>query len=317
MEFKFNLPTRLPKIVILTDMMKEMINRTLSVHALSPLVLWYGQARVGKTTTALYMKEELNRLFVEDDPNTFRAAHYVVGKVKSGNDWKRAIGSFYKETLGYNMDKGFYVSNTPEALARQTVHSLRRKHIQLVFVDEAGTLSLEALRGINLIRDIAENDDWTLTIVFVGMDDLPDKLIKIPQIHKRVLETCHFTEYGIDDTRMFLKKLHPHFEKLNPKNKAHQEQVKTVHELCGGLPGLIVSFIHKLNYRLQSVTDEVDAVFLRAIYELSNQSMISALKESRRRYSPYEVVPRSETPVKPRPQKPKGSSRSGKKAKNS
>ena len=63
---EFNLPKRSQKITIVTDMMREMINRTLAVHTLSALVLWYGQARIGKTTTARYMVEEINKLFYED-----------------------------------------------------------------------------------------------------------------------------------------------------------------------------------------------------------------------------------------------------------
>jgi len=158
-------------------------------------------------------------------------------------------------------------------------------------VDEAGTLSLEAIRGLCLIRDIAANEDWTLTIVFIGMDDLPDKLVKIPRIHLRLLDTCHFTQYEVEDTWRLLEKLHPYFAKLDPKSKAHREQVETIHEMCGGLPGLIVPYVHKLSYRLQSLKGEVDLLFLRAVHELSNESMMNALKESRRVYRPYKVVP--------------------------
>src|SRR5256885_6222422 len=273
MESEFNLPKRTQKITVVTDMMREMINRTLAVHTLSALVLWYGQSRIGKTTTALHMVEEINKLFDEGNTETFRAVHYEVGRIRSGsgNEWKRAIRSFYQETLKSQLDEGFYTRNAPEALAHQLVHGLRRRRIELVFVDEAGTLSLEAIRGICLIRDIAANESWTLTTVFIGMDDLPDKLIKIPRIHLRLLDTCHFTQYEVEDTWRLLEKLHPYFAKLDPMVKAHREPVETVHEICGGLPGLIVPYVHKLNYRLQSLKGDVDATFLRAVHELSNE----------------------------------------------
>jgi hypothetical protein len=297
---EFNLPKRSQKITIVTDMMREMINRTLAVHTLSALVLWYGQARIGKTTTARHMVEEINKLFDEDKPDTFRAVRYDVGKIQSGsgNEWKRAIRSFYEETLKCPLDEGFYSRKAPEALAHQVVHGLRRKRIELVFVDEAGTLSLEAIRGLCLIRDIAANEDWTLTIVFIGMDDLPDKLIKIPRIHLRLLDTCHFTQYEVEDTWRLLEKLHPYFSKLDPRSKMHREQVETVHEICAGLPGLIVPYVHKLSYRLQSLKGDVDVMFLRAVHELSNESMMGALKESQRVYRPYKIVPG--TPVEER-----------------
>lgn len=295
---EFNLPKRVKKITVVTPLMREVINRTLTVHTLSALVLWYGQARIGKTTTAIYLSEEINRLFDESNPDSFRAVHYEVGRIQSGsgNEWKQAIRGFYEATHGSQLDEGFYKRNTTEAIARQVVHGLRRRRIELVFVDDAGTLSLEAIRGICLIRDTAANQGWTLTIVFIGMDDLPDKLIKIPRIHLRLLDTCHFTKYEVDDTWELLKKLHPYFEKLDPKIKAHREQVETVHELCSGLPGLIVAYILKLSYRLQTLTGEVTIPFLRAVYELSNESMVNALKESRKDYKPYQVV--SSTQVK-------------------
>jgi DNA transposition AAA+ family ATPase len=290
---EFNLPRRVTKITVVTPMMREMINRTLAVHTLSALILWYGQSRIGKTTTALYLSEELNRLFDESNPDSFRAVHYEVGKIgsRNGNEWKQGIRGFYEATHKSQIDEGFYKRNTPEAIARQVVHGLRRRRIELVFVDEAGTLSLEAIRGICLIRDTAVNEGWTLTVVFIGMDDLPDKLIKIPRIHLRLLDTCHFTKYEVNDTWELLKKLHTYFKNLDPKNKAHQEQVETVHELCSGLPGLIVPFVHKLSYRLQTLTGDVSVPFLRAVHELSNESMVNALKESRRVYRPYQVVP--------------------------
>lgn len=293
MEPEFHLPRRAQKITVVTPMMKEMINRTLAVHSLSALVLWYGQARIGKTTTARYMAEEINKLFNEGNPDTFRIFHYEVGRIISGqgNEWKRAIRGFYQAIFESQLDQGFYVRNPPEAIARHVVHGLRRRRIECVFVDEAGTLSIEAIRGICLIRDTAVNEGWTLSIVFVGMDDLPDKVIKVPRIHLRFLDTCHFTQYGVDDTWNLLKKLHPYFDKLDQKTKAHREQVETIHELCCGLPGLIVPYVHKLSYRLQFLTGDVDVPFLRAIHELSNESMMNALKESRRIYRPYQVVP--------------------------
>lgn len=300
MQPDFSLPRRVKKITIVTPMMREMINRTLAVHALSALVLWYGQARIGKTTTAIYLSGEINKRFDESNSDSFRAVHYEVGRIgnRGGNEWKQAIRGFYEATHGSQLDEGFYNRNTPEAIARQVVHGLRRRRIELVFVDEAGTLSLEAIRGICLIRDTAVNEGWTLTIVFIGMDDLPDKLIKIPRIHLRLLDTCHFTQYEISDTWDLLKKLHPYFENLDPDNKAHQEQVEIIHDLCAGLPGLIVPYVHKLSYRLQTLTGDMAVPFLRAVHELSNESMVNALKESRRVYRPYQVVPSTQVKEK-------------------
>lgn len=280
------------KDIVITPMMKEMINRTLSVHPLGALVVWYGQSRIGKTTTGRYMANHLNETFDEDDPDTFRAVHYEVGPVPkgSGNEIKRGIRSLYQAALGAQMDEGFYNRNPPEGLAAQLVYGLRRKRIRLIIVDEAGGLSADAIRGMNLVRDTAENEGWTLTLVFVGMDDLPQKITKYPQLHHRIQEWCYFDQYDIDATWTLLTKLHPYFANLDAKKKAHHEQVEVVHELCSGLPGLIVPFVQLLDYRLSLATGEITAEFLRAIYMRRNESMMQSLRDSSKPYSPFKRV---------------------------
>jgi hypothetical protein len=284
------------KDIVLTPMMKEMINRTLSVHPGGALVVWYGQSRIGKTTTGRYMANHLNEVFEEDNPNTFRAVHYVVGAVGkgSGNEIKKGIRSLYQAALSIQMDEGFYIRNPPEVLAAQLVHGLRRKRIQLIIVDEAGSLSADAIRGMNLVRDTAENEGWTLTLVFVGMDDLPQTMTKYPQIHKRVHEWCYFDQYDVDATWTLLAKLHPYFDKLDARKKAHHEQVEVIHELCSGLPGLIAPFVQLLDYRLSHAKSEINADFLRAIYMRTNESMMQSLRDSSKPYRPYQKVLSSE-----------------------
>jgi hypothetical protein len=283
------------KNIVVTSMMKEMINRTLCVHPLSALVVWYGQARIGKTTTAMHMVNRLNEVFDENNPDTFRAIYYEVGPVLkgSGNEVKKGIRSLYQAGLNIQMDEGFYNRNPPEVIAGQLVHGLRRKRIQLVVIDEAGTLSADAIRGMNLVRDVAENEGWTLTLVFVGMDDLPHTMIKYPQLHKRIHEWCYFDHYDLDATWALLTKLHPYFETLDAKKKAHREQVEVVHELCAGLPGLIVPFVQQLDYRLSQADGEITSAFLRAIYMRTNESMVQALNDSQKSYMPFERVRRN------------------------
>jgi hypothetical protein len=207
----------------------------------------------------------------------------------SGNEWKKAIRSLYQAAFGTQMDQGFYVRNPPEELARHTVHALRRIDIKLVIIDEAARLSTEAIQAMSLIRDIAHGQGWPLTIIFVGKDDLPRLITKVEHINKRVLEWCYFTEYSLEDTWTFLTELHPYFAGLDPKKAAHIEQIQAVHELCIGLPGLMVPLLQHLDYRLSNFSGTVDANFIRAVHELTKRSMVDALKASRLPYSPPEA----------------------------
>jgi hypothetical protein len=289
MSMKILFPKPRQKKIVVTDTMTEIINRTLAVHTLSALVVWSGQSRVGKTTTGCYMVDQLNQQFNENDPDSFRAVYYEVGEIKkgSGNEMKKGIRSLYRGALHSQLDEGFYRNNPPEAIAEQLVYGLHRKHIGLVIVDEAGCLSLDAIRGMTLVRDNAESQGYTLTIVFIGMDDLPQKMNLLPQVRYRVKEWCNFSQYTLDEVWVLLKELHPYFANLNGSKSAHREQVEVVHELCLGLPGLIIPFVQKFDYRLTNYAGEVDVKFLRAVYELTNMSMIAALKESGHNYHPY------------------------------
>lgn len=288
---EFFLPEPRKQKIIVTPMMQEVINRSLSVHLLGALIVWFGAGRIGKTTTACYLVNWLNKRFDAHEPGSFRAFNYEVGRIAkgSGNEWKQAIRSLYQATFGTQMDQGFYLRNPPEELARHTVHGLRRIDIQFVIVDEAARLSSEAIQAMSLIRDVAHAQDWPLTIVFVGKDDLPRLMTKVEHVHKRVLEWCYFTEYSLEDTWTFLTELHPYFASLDAKKADHIEQVQAVHELCTGLPGLMVPLLQQLDYRLSYFSGTVDAKFIRAVHQLTNRSMIDALKESALPYKPHKA----------------------------
>jgi hypothetical protein len=262
------------------------------------------------------MVDYLNQQFNENDSDSFRAIHYEAGGTSSGNEVKKGIRSLYQGAKLGQMDEGFYRTNPPEAIAEQLVYGLRRKRIQLVVVDEAGCLALDSIRGMVLARDIAESQGYTLTLVFVGMDDLAQKMNILPQIRFRVNEWCNFSQYTLDEVWALLKELHPYFANLDGSKSAHREQVEVVHELCHGLPGLIVPFVQKFNYRLTNYKGEVDVKFLRAVYELTNKSMMAALKEAREAYPLYKSAERDKQQKAARkaPQeKPKKTQRRGSK----
>jgi hypothetical protein len=182
------------------------------------------------------------------------------------------------------LDQGTYLQLPPEALARQLIHGLRRKHIQIAFVDEAGSLSLESIRGMVAVRDEAENTGWTLTLVFIGMDDLPTKLTRLPQIAKRVHEWCYFEPYSLDEVWLLLTELHPFFAGLDGRKQQHQEMVQFIAEQYGGVPGEIVPFVRRLAHRLRDYKDEPDMRLLRAVHFSTQRDMNRAIEDSRLQY---------------------------------
>lgn len=278
-------PKRKREIIVETDQMKRAANRTLAVHTGGALVCWHGQSRVGKTTTARWLAEQINSQYDPNNPDAFRAVHYEVGEVPtwSGNKQKKGIKSLYNAVVG-RFDEGTYRSLPPEELARQLVHGCRRKAVRMVLVDEAGTLSLDAIRGMTLVRDTAELMEWTLSLVFIGMDDLPTTLTQVPQVEKRVHEWVYFTPYNLDETWALLAELHNYFAKLDGRKQEHREQVEFIHEQYGGFPGEIVPFLRRLDHRLQEFRGAVDLTLLRAVHLLLQRDKERALADTNQQY---------------------------------
>jgi hypothetical protein len=275
-------PARKPKKVVETTMMRQIISRTLAVHPLSALVVWYGETRIGKTTTAEYTVAKILEAYDQNNPLAFRAKYIEVGEIPpwSGNEMKKGIKSLYFAALRISLDEGVYQRDPIEAIAVRLIHELQKRNIQLVFIDEAGCLSLDAIRGMVLVRDIAESMGWTLTLVFVGMDDLPLKIEKLKQIAGRIGEWCYFVEYDLKDTWNLLAELHPHFAKLDRKNEEHQEQVSFLRETYGGFPGQVIQFIRRMEYRLQEHRGEIDLRFLRAVHLLTARDKKRSIEHS-------------------------------------
>ena len=285
---KFIFPELEEAHVIETDQMRRVVARTMAVHRGSSLLPWVGRSRLGKTTTARYLNNLINENFSDQDPRSFRSVHYEVGEItdSSRTGQKKGIRSLFHACIG-RMDSKFYNRSLPQDLAKELVYALKKKHIQMVFIDEAGNLSIEAIRGMVLVRDTAfDLENWTLTLVFIGMDDLPAKLVRLPQINNRTDEWCYFEPYSLKETFILLKHLHPHFSGLDLRNKEHLEQVEFIHEQFGGAPGLIVPFIRRLKSRQHTELDGIiDITGLMAVHISTVRDKDKALLDSQGGYT--------------------------------
>lgn len=279
-------PSPLPEHTVETQLMRQIIRRTMAVHTLGALVVWYGESRMGKTTTAQYMAREILLAYEEGNSHAFRAKYYETGEITAhyGNEMKRGIKSLYFASLGTPLDDGIYQRDPPEAIASLLVRELRRRNLQMIFVDEAGCLSLGAIWGMVLVRDVAKSLGWNLTLIFIGMDDLPQKMTRLAKLEGRVHEWCYFEEYNLKETWNLLAQLHSHFASLKHDNKEHEEQINFLYETYGGLPGQLVPFIQRMSYRLQEHRGEINLTFLRAVHLLTVRDKQQMLQHSLTHY---------------------------------
>ena len=283
-ETPFKHPISVEEIVIETDLMREMETRVLAMHHLCLLCLWYGSGGVGKTTTAEWMTRRANAAFTPQNPHAFKVVLYEVAKLKAGfgNETKRAIRSLYAAVSGMTVDEGYYGRCTAEEFADLVIDIAERQRVQLVFVDEAGLLSLDAIGGLILVSDKARQRKFPVTIVLIGMDDLPQKVKLRPQIRRRVPEWCHFQHYDLEQTYKLLRALHPHFAALNRDVVPDWEQVKFVHEISEGLPGYIIPFVSQFDAQYRGSRMIINKAFLRAVHLRTVYDTRDILAQSKR-----------------------------------
>jgi hypothetical protein len=245
--------------------MREVINRTLAVHPGN--AVWYGESRIGKTTTAQHLVKLITEAYDSSNPYAFRAIHYEAGAISnwSGNEQKRGLRSLYNSTIG-RIDEGLYNNDPNETIASNIVQGLMRKNIQLVCIDEAGNLTLDAIRGILMTYDAAKNLGYNLSFVFIGMDDLPVKVTNLPQVEGRMHEWCYFQPYSVKEIADALGKLCPSFADIDLNKPNDSEIVNCIYELCGGYLGLIVPFLQRVEKYQLIKPEEINSKYLRTIF---------------------------------------------------
>jgi hypothetical protein len=267
--------------VVMTALMRRTVRRTLDALGTGGLVVWSGLARIGKTTLALWMRDEAERTYVPDDPGCFRAFHYQVGAIRRGGDeQKRALRGLYQAFHQHPMDRAVERAYSAEAMARLLVHSLRQVATRLVFVDEAGNLSQDAIRGLTLVHDLAAGEGWTLAVVFIGMDDLPHTMEALPQIRGRIHQWCYFAEYDLAETWELLAALHPHFATLDRADETHRAQVQFIHDTVGGFPGTIVPYLARVDGELAAVGQALTLPALIAVHEFMKRDRDRAMHDA-------------------------------------
>lgn len=277
---------RRQRIVIETELMRSIMERTMAVHTGgSQMVVYTGPSRNGKTTTAEHMIALLEAQAA--DPDAFRAKHHAMPEIppRIGHEQKRAIGSLYEKLIG-RLDGGAYRFTRADTLAEDLVHGLRQRNIQMIFVDEACGLSLGAISGLKYVIDAAAsaNTRWPLTLVLIGMGRLPLTVQKVPQIRNRIADTCYFEPYSLDDTWDILAGLHSHFTGLDRSDPGNVSQVREIHSLSGGLPGLMAPFLDRLDAQSRLLGEPINAQLIRATRLMRTQDEARAIEAAQNGY---------------------------------
>jgi hypothetical protein len=282
MSFEVSFPEPPPKVIVETLFMIEVMDGVMRNQLAGNMSCWYGNAGIGKTTMAELLETKINEAFSKNqtNPNAFRAKHYQVGEnSEGGSEQKQGIKAVYI-AMGITLTEGEYRFRQTHELADDAVEIARRKRHKVFFLDEAGNLSTNAIRGIVTIRDRSVKIGWPISFIFIGMDDLPQKLDMLPQIRRRVHPWVYFEQYSFDETWDLLSKLHPHFKTLDKENQKHIAQVKFIYEIFGGYPGAIVNFLIDFDSAIKAHQGAVDERFLRSVHYLMTESKDKTIENS-------------------------------------
>lgn len=268
-----------------TGLMVRTARRTMSVTPGGGFAMWCGPSRAGKSRTARWLADKLAAA-CDTNPRAFYGVHYECAATPPGRDgMKRGVQSLYSGTIA-PMSETVYRQMTAETMAVQWVGGMRARRQRVAFLDEAGLLSIDALSGLALARDVAENAGWPVTLVLIGMDALPTRIKERPQVANRVHEWCYFTPYSLEETHELLGALHPHFAALDLDRPADRAQVSFVHEQFGGLPGLLVPFLRRLGQRAREMRVPIDLTVLRAVHLMTARDEQAAERAASAGYAP-------------------------------
>jgi hypothetical protein len=281
----FEYPDPVRTTVIETGMMRWAIKRTFAVHHLGGFCMWSGRAGMGKTTTAQQMAKLIEEAYDPENPKAFRAVHYEAGSVQdwSKHEAKRGIRSLYCG-VGCSLDEGTYRSYLPEELATDLVHFLIKTNTQFIFADEAGCLSLNTIRGMVTVSDTAKLKGWTLTIVLIGMDNLPTMLTRNAQVERRVYEWIYFKPCTVNETHKLLTTVHPYFAALDLKDKKHLRQVRYIHDACKGMPGSVTLFASRFRNLFEEFPGEDPMTLIQAAHIEPLYDKNRSINDSRSNY---------------------------------
>jgi type II secretory pathway predicted ATPase ExeA len=268
--------------IVETGQMRRVANATLDVHGGGTMVVWTGRQGIGKTTTAQWMVEQLAARYDNDDRAAFRTRYYETGGTppRAPKPGKKALRTLFTKTLG-PLDEGVYRRSEPEDLAETILAGLVQRNVQMVFIDEAGKLTVDAIRGLVLVRNLADTEGWNLTVVFIGMDDLPGMMKSVPQIDRRVEEWVYFKPYDVAETHTLLSELHPYFAGLDLDVREDRAQVEYLHEQYAGLPAQLVAYLRKLDGRQERLGRKIDMKLLKAVHLMTVRDKQRALADSR------------------------------------
>jgi Cdc6-like AAA superfamily ATPase len=277
--------------IVVTDTIELAASRILIVHEMrGQFALMAGRSGAGKTTAATHICSALTEDCDNKAPNAFRARQYVssdMRAVRADMIERRLLAEF----LGKALDISVPVDSrrqSPAMLSSQILVALKQRNIQMVFIDEAGLVPSLGLNVLaNLMNEACLKHHFPLTIVLVGMNDLPLTAYELPQVRRRIGDTICFEPYTAADALVVLREVDPYFSSLQTRPAEHDEVMEFLMSpevSDGGMLGQMIQLVERASKfaKVQGHTPSITA--LRTAHLIKAKDAQRAATDARQGY---------------------------------
>jgi hypothetical protein len=255
------------------------------------MVVITGKAGAGKTTAALYIEQLVNDAFEAEAENAFRAKHYVATDLRRSSGQvlqRRLLAEFARQVLNLTITSDMRSIDVP-ALMSTIARGLRLANMQLVFIDEAGHIPPAGLDHLaTLINFITTSERHPITIVLVGMHDLPTNVLQLPQVARRVAEFIHFERYDAKTALTVLRTINNYFSTLDLNSDEGRDAMAFLlspEVSDGGLIGLMVPLVERATVYAKHTNIPFGPRALRLAYSIMNSDAQRGRAEMERRWA--------------------------------
>jgi hypothetical protein len=275
----FTYPKVQDQAIFESSMMQRAESETTDAYVAGLCTLWAGSSGVGKTTTAEWMRDRINRAYVPENPDAFRARYLEVAQNHGRlTEPVRALKSVYRAVAGHSIDPGTVRGAPLDQIAQVVAKVICDQRVGMLFVDEAQRLGNDAVEAILTVYNlcgarVTGRKRHQLTVVFIGMGNLPTRIRQRPQISRRIGKWVNFKAMNLEDTWDFLATVNAHFAALDRASVDAEAQVRFVHEVSGGHPGAIGPLILVAERTAGKLGRPLDEAVLRMAFQIDQRSM--------------------------------------------
>jgi type II secretory pathway predicted ATPase ExeA len=294
--------------VIVTSEMEIAFQRVNLVHrGGSQMVAVVGPAGTGKTTSMRLLAQRIDEDAVANVANAWRTIYYASDDLRLTHKVtleRHVFAQLLTDGLVLSVDKDLR-RNRPEDLRQKILIALRQRNIQMIFIDEAGQIPALGLNALANLVNAAELADWPLTIVLIGMDELPLEIAKFGQVERRVEDTILYQPYGPVEALEALAQVEPFFAALDLASEEGQtvmEFMTSPEVSCGGALGRMIKLVRRTAEQCRRDGTVFCFRELRMTHQLSARDQQRAVESAR---NGWRTGSPADTPASPKVAKPK------------